>query len=143
MNYNRIITTVKNTSKYLINNNEDIVCDKYYKTKYSDEDRRTSSKRILKKYPNMIPIILQRDIHSNIPKIDKYKIMVKKCSDVGSLLKYLKNNIKCDPNQAIYIRIEDTHYVPGVNDSMLCLYEDYKNTDGFLYITYYAMETYG
>lgn len=110
-----------------------------YKLK-SFDDRLNESTKILKKYPDRIPIILQK-YDNNAPHLEKYKYLVSSDTTFGSLLYSIRNNTKLKPSEAIFLSINGKM----CSTSMLIkeIYETEKEKDNFLYISFSCENTFG
>ncbi len=114
-----------------------------YKNKYSFYDRLKESTTIIQKYPYKIPIICERHSKSdNIPAIKKNKYLVPFDFSVGNFLYTIRQNIQIPSEIALYLLI-DNNTIPPTTTSMINLYENYKDADGFLYISYLTENTFG
>lgn len=126
----------------------------FIKTFKSENDwmiRLNRAKEMIKKYPNRIPIIVDRGTRDT-PKITRHKFLVPHHHQqagvhrpllVGDFLFILRNYITLEPHQAIYIFVGDRETIPATADFMSRLYEQYQDRDGFLYITYTLQSTFG
>jgi GABA(A) receptor-associated protein len=110
-----------------------------FKSRAFDE-RKADSERILKKYPNRVPIILSRRSRTEV-LVDKYKYLSPGDVTVMSLLYHIRKNIKLRPEQAIYLMINEE--MCNTTLTMDAIYETKKDADGFLYITYSNENTFG
>ena len=54
----------------------------------------------------------------------------------------IRKRIKISPDKSIYLFI-DNHIMPATAQLISILYDEYKNEDGFLYITYAGESTFG
>ena len=113
------------------------------KGKFKDfpfETRLTESKRIMEKFPDRIPIIVERG-NTNIQEIDKNKYLVPKDLTVGQFMYVLRKRIKLNPEEAFYIFINNT--LPATAQLLSIEYNNKKDKDGFLYVTYAGESTFG
>ena len=109
----------------------------------SFEERYKESNRIRSKYPDRIPIIIEKDYRcNNISDIDKKKYLVPGDLTVAQLLFVIRKRIKLDSHSAIYLFI-NSRVIPSTATCINNLYNYYKNDDGFLYITYSGENTFG
>ena len=75
-----------------------------YKITKTFEERSNESKEIINKYPNRIPLIVEKLDNKNdniIPKIDKNKYLVPDDLTVGQLVYVVRKRIKITPEKAI------------------------------------------
>jgi len=112
-----------------------------FQKKYSFEKRREDSQSVITKYPERIPIIVQRGDKSELPTIDKIKYLVPREMTMSQFSFVIRKRIKLEPSQAIFITINNTLVT---NSKLLSeIYEENKDEDGFLYVTYTGENTFG
>ena len=112
-----------------------------FKNKNSFEKRYEESLKVIEKYPDRIPIIVQKDNKSDIQDIDKYKYLVPKNMSISQFSFIIRKRIKLDPSQAIFITINNT--LPSSYQTLSEIYDGNKDEDGFLYIFYTGENTFG
>ncbi|KAL0482109.1 autophagy-related protein ATG8 [Acrasis kona] len=116
-------------------------------TRYKDEPENTFEKRkmealrIRTKYTDRIPVICEKMEKSNIPDIDKKKYLVPSDLTVGQFVYVIRKRIKVDANTNIFIFVNNVF--PPTAALMSTLYDEQKDPDGFLYITYSGENTFG
>merc|ERR1711990_969487 len=103
--------------------------------------RTAEAKRIRSKYPDRIPVICEKAKGSSIPDIDKKKYLVPADLTVGQFVYVIRKRIKMSSEKAIFIFINNV--LPPTAALMSSIYEDQKDEDGFLYITYSGENTFG
>jgi len=112
-----------------------------FKSEHAYEKRESEAHRIREKYPDRIPVICERDPRSDIPDIDKKKYLVPQDLTVGQFVYVIRKRIQLSPEKAIYIFINNV--LPPTAALMSSIYEEQKDDDGFLYITYSGENTFG
>ncbi len=113
-----------------------------YQYNLSFDDRFNESDRILKKYPDRIPIICE--IHkssSNILKLDKSKYLVPKDLTFSQFIYVIRKRLKIDSSKAIFIFIHNI--IPSTNSLIDQLYTTFKDKDGFLYCSISEEQVFG
>ena len=108
--------------------------------KYSFEKRLSESTRIKEKFPNRVPVIVERGTN-NIKDIDKKKYLVPTDITVGQFIYVIRKRIDLSADQALYLFVDDT--LPTTSELMGIEYANKKDDDGFLYITYSGESTFG
>ncbi|KAF4736124.1 Gamma-aminobutyric acid receptor-associated protein-like 2 [Perkinsus olseni] len=122
-------------------------------------DRRLAeARRILQKYPDRVPVIVERAERSDLPEIEKKKFLVPGTMLCGEF-KYIvhkhitqaaENNLAdgqrggaqgISAEQTIYLFVKKK--TPRTGSMMSELYDAHKDEDGFLYLTYSAENTLG
>ena len=127
------------------------------------ERRFAEAKRILTKYPDRIPVIVEKSARSTLPEIDKKKFLVPGsmlCGEFKYIIhKHLQSQLansaeSLSAEQTLYLFVKNTPPRTGMwMNSQSCLiyvgalmselYEAFKDPDGFLYMMYSAENTLG
>ncbi|XP_028751798.1 autophagy-related protein 8f-like isoform X2 [Neltuma alba] len=113
----------------------------YFKQEHDLEKRRTEAARIREKYPDRIPVIVEKAERSDIPSIDKKKYLVPADLTVGQFVYVIRKRIKLSAEKAIFIFVDNV--LPPTGAIMSAIYEEKKDEDGFLYVTYSGENTFG
>ena len=110
---------------------------------WSRARRKAEAERILAKYPQRIPVICEKDPRSrDIPDIDRQKYLVPDDLTVANFMYVIRKRIKINPEKSIYLFVNNK-VMPATAQLISALYEEYKDEDGFLYITYAGESTFG
>eukprot|EP01023_Acetabularia_acetabulum_P012785 TRINITY_DN1600_c0_g1_i1.p2 TRINITY_DN1600_c0_g1~~TRINITY_DN1600_c0_g1_i1.p2 ORF type:complete len:125 (-),score=25.87 TRINITY_DN1600_c0_g1_i1:337-711(-) len=112
-----------------------------FKEEHAFEKRQQEAARIREKYPERIPVIVEKNEKSDIPEIDKKKYLVPADLTVGQFVYVVRKRIKLSPEKAIFLFVKDV--LPPTAALMSTIYEEKKDEDGFLYITYSGENTFG
>jgi len=104
-------------------------------------DNQKESQRILNKYPDRIPIIVNKDKVSLLPDLKKNKYLVPKDMVLSQFIFIIRKNLILSSSEALFITINNK--LCQSNKKIIDLYEEEKNEDGFLYITYSSENTFG
>lgn len=113
----------------------------HFKKNYSFDQRSNESEKIMKKYPGRVPVIVEKDIKSKIPDLDKTKFLVPMELTIGQLLYVIRKRIKISPEKAIFIFT--SNILPPTSAEISSIYEKYRDEDGFLYCTISGENTFG
>lgn len=105
------------------------------------EKRKVEALRILKKFPDRIPVICEKVEKSDIQEIDKRKYLVPSDLTVGQFVYVIRKRIQLPPEKAIFIFVKDV--LPPTAALMSAVYDEFKDPDGFLYILYSGENTFG
>ena len=100
----------------------------------------TTSEDILKLHKNKVPIIIQQPENSNII-LEKLKYIVPIDITIQQFHCILNKYIKKNEKQSVIIFINNI--LPVSSESIGSLYNQYKDNDGFLYITIRKENTFG
>ena len=114
-----------------------------FKALHSLQERYEESSRILKKYPERIPIICERSTSStsDCPEIDKNKFLVNIDLTVGQFIYVIRRRIVIPQDKALFILVNG--FIPCSSQYLSDIYSYHKDMDGFLYITYSYENTFG
>lgn len=112
-----------------------------FKKRYSLEHRKEESKKVITKYPNRIPVVVQQSEKSTLNKIDKHKYLVPRDLTVGQFMYVIRKRIRLSKEQALILFVNDT--VPSGSMLMSVLYKENKDKDNFLYVFYSGENCFG
>lgn len=105
-------------------------------------EKLKKSQLILEKYPDRVPIIIQPSAsdRDSYP-IDKSKYITPKDLTLIQLQQIIRKRIKFPAEKALFMFINNRIY--PITSVIGPLYEEHKNKDGFLYVTYCQESTFG
>lgn len=104
--------------------------------------RKEQSTRIKLKYPNRIPVILEKYYGStSAPEIDKNKFLVPGDSTVGAFIHIIRKRMQMSEKAALFLFCSNS--IPPTSELMSILYEKHKDEDGFLYLCYTSENVFG
>ncbi|MFS7934017.1 putative autophagy protein Atg8 ubiquitin [Helianthus anomalus] len=112
-----------------------------FKLQHPPEKRRAESTRIRDKYPDRVPVIVERAERSDLADIDKNKYLVPADLTVGQFVYVVRKRIKLSAEKAIFVFVKNV--LPPTAALMSAIYEENKDEDGFLYMTYSGENTFG
>ncbi|KAI3440877.1 Autophagy-related protein [Psidium guajava] len=112
-----------------------------FKMEHPLERRQAESARIREKYPDRIPVIVERAEKTDVPDIDKKKYLVPADLTVGQFVYVVRKRIKLSPEKAIFVFVKNI--LPPTAAMMSAIYDENKDEDGFLYMTYSGENTFG
>ena len=92
------------------------------------ERRKAEATRMREKYPDRIPVIVEKATGSDIPDIDKQKYLVPTDLTVGQFVHVIRKRIKLAPEKAIFIFVNNV--LPPTAALMATIYEEQKDEDG-------------
>lgn len=111
-----------------------------FKKWHSLDKRKSEAKRILQKYPDRLPIIVEQSERSKLPPLDRNKYLVPDIT-VGQFLYVLRKRIKLKPEEAVFLFIGNT--LPPTSALMSAVYKEHKDDDNFLYCLICGEATFG
>ena len=106
--------------------------------------RLEESKRIIEKYPERIPVIVEkaRTHAKDMDDIDRNKFLVPNDLTMANFMYIIRKRLKLSPDKSIYLFVNDTTLVPTAA-LMSTIYTENKDEDGFMYIRYASESTFG
>ena len=111
-----------------------------FKREKNLDERKQTGRNLKEKFPDKIPIILEKDPKTKLKEIDKSKFLVSKELTVANFLLMICKRMEIDPNSAIVLMVKETAKTTRTLTADSCLrdiYEKYADKeDGFLYIIY-------
>jgi GABA(A) receptor-associated protein len=105
------------------------------------EQRKSEAEKIRQKYPDRIPVVVERVPNSQIPEIDKRKFLVPNDISVAQFMWIIRKRIQLPSEKAIFLFVNKT--IPQSSATMGQIYSNFKDEDGFLYISYSGENTFG
>ena len=111
-----------------------------FKDNHPFDKRLQESTRIMEKYPNRIPVIVQR-ANMHVKEIDKKKYLVPRDLTMGQFLHIIRKRIKLESHKAIYLFVNGT--VAPSSKLIDEIYNEHHDKDQFLYINYCMESTFG
>ena len=105
------------------------------------EERQNESRKIKEKYPDRIPVIVEKNEKSNIPDIDRAKYLVPTDLTVGQFVYVIRKRIHLEHEKALFIFINNI--LPPTAALMTQMFEQHMDEDGFLHIVYSGENTFG
>ncbi len=105
-------------------------------------DKLKKSQLILEKYPDRVPIIIQpsQSDRGQYP-IDKSKYITPRELTLMQLQQIIRKRIKFPAEKALFMFVNNKIY--PITTIIGPLYDEHKNKDGFLYVTYCQESTFG
>jgi GABA(A) receptor-associated protein len=106
-------------------------------------ERTLEASRMREKYPERIPVIVERTTSSDrdVPEIDKKKFLVPVDLTVGQFVHIIRKRIRLTPEKAIFIFVNNM--LPPTSALMSTIYQEQKDDDGFLYVSYSGENVFG
>jgi GABA(A) receptor-associated protein len=100
--------------------------------------------KILNKYPDRIPVIINKretDTTNTLPSLDNNKYLLPRTFKYYEFILLIRKKIKLESNKAIFVFVDNI--LPPNNTTLEELYSNYKDPDGYLYVTYCLENTFG
>jgi GABA(A) receptor-associated protein len=112
-----------------------------FKKVHTLKKRTEEAIHIRKKYPDRIPVIVEKLDNSTIYNIDKKKFLVPCDLTVSQFIYVIRNRLKLASEDSIFIFINNT--LPNSSTLVSEIYKEHKDEDGFLYVKYSGENTFG
>ena len=106
------------------------MCNYSFKKAKTFEERKKESEKIKEKYPDRVPVIVEKSISSSVNNIDKHKYLVPSDLTVGQFIHVIRKRIKATPEQGIFIFVKEK-ILPPTSSLMIHMYENYVDDDGY------------
>ena len=114
-----------------------------FKKNHKFEKRFQEAHRIMNKYKEKIPIIVEKsNNYSDLPDIDRSKYLVPCDLTMAEFMYVIRKRIRISPDKSIFMFVENLGMVP-TSHTINQIYEEGKDKDGFLYIKYCGESTFG
>jgi GABA(A) receptor-associated protein len=104
--------------------------------------RQQLSDRALKKHVNRIPVIVDR-ISKESMDISKHKFLVPHELSLGEFVGRLRLLSDASRSYIFFVKTKQRHILPPLTDQLQDLYEQHKEDDGFLYLTFQTESVFG
>ena len=114
-----------------------------FQNEFSLEHRTKEFERIKSKYPNRVPIIVERyeNVDRSLPELTKKKFLVPRNITFGQFLYILRTRMELPPEKALFVFVNNV--LPLNSEQVNTIYEEHKSEDGFLYCCYSSENTFG
>merc|ERR1712112_198826 len=112
-----------------------------YKEEHPFEKRRTEGEKIRRKYPDRVPVIVEKAPKARIGDLDKKKYLVPSDLTVGQFYFLIRKRISLRPEDALFFFVNNV--IPPTSATMGSLYQEHHEEDFFLYIAYSDESVYG
>ena len=97
--------------------------------------------KIRKKYPDRIPIFVDKHKRSKLKSLSKHKYLVDSSMTLGEFVFYIRRQIKINSSEALFMYFEDK--LENCSRTMGELFKTHKNKDLVLVISYDTENTFG
>jgi GABA(A) receptor-associated protein len=114
-----------------------------FKSKFSLEDRKQESLKMVEKYKDKIPVIVDKLPSSTLKDLDRKKFLLPNDILVSQFHNVIRNRLKLSPSEAIFVFFGSNQSIAIPSTPMSQVYEQNKDEDGFLYCYYTSENTFG
>mgnify|MGYP001266880257 CR=1 FL=1 len=114
-----------------------------FRRKHSAVDRKTESRKALRRHPDRKPLIVERsDRATVISELDRKKYLVPNEMRISQLMHVIRSRGNITPTQAVFIFVDNGILVSS-SATIEEIYTKYKSDDDMLYVTYCDEATFG
>ena len=93
--------------------------------------RKAEAERVLAKYPDRVPVIVEQSSGNKLPSIDKTKFLVPNDLTIGQFVYVIRKRIKLSPEKAIFLMVDSK--LPATSALLSQVYQENKDEDSFLH----------
>ncbi|XP_058766754.1 autophagy-related protein 8i-like [Vicia villosa] len=112
-----------------------------FQDEYTFKQRLEESRDIIAKFPDRIPVIVERYSKCDLPELEKKKYLVPRDLSVGHFIHILSSRLSLPAGKALFVFVRNT--LPQTASVMDSVYRSFRHEDGFLYMYYSTEKTFG
>ena len=105
------------------------------------QQRLEESYKIKNKYPDRVPVICEKNPGSGLDMLDKRKYLVPNDLTATQFLFIIRKRLKLASEKGIFLFVNNM--IAPSTHTMIELYNQYKDEDGFLYMNYTEENVFG
>ena len=105
------------------------------------QERVEESHKIKTKYPDRVPVICEKNPGSGLDMLDKRKYLVPNDLTATQFLFIIRKRLKLASDKGIFLFVNNM--IAPSTHTMIELYNEYKDADGFLYMNYTEENVFG
>jgi len=113
--------------------------DQKFRNSQTKSQKQDVVKKLHSKYPDKIPVIIE--CHKDI-SLDKVKYLVSFDLMIHQFFYVIRKRLSLDESVSLFMFTENNIILKG-SDSLISIYNKYKNEDGFLYFKIVKEKSYG
>ena len=110
-----------------------------FKKRYTLEERKRESQKIIRKYPDRIPVIVETNSDDLV--LDKSKYLVPKDITMGQFLFVIRKRLKLAPEEGLYLFVDNT--LVSISAMLSEIYAKHRDEDSYVYFTVCKESTFG
>jgi GABA(A) receptor-associated protein len=115
-----------------------------FKLDHSFEQRVDQSRKILKKFPDRVPVIVERSPSGPfIGELQKTKFLLPYDATVAGFMGTLRRQVVANSSDGFYMFCGNKNVLVTGSNTFQHLYANYKDDDGFLYMMYAGENVFG
>jgi len=115
-----------------------------FKIDHSFEERVDQSRKIMKKFPDRVPVIVERVSRGPfIGELTKTKFLLPYDATVAGFMGTLRKQVVANSSDGFYMFCGNKNVLVSGSNTFQHLYANYKDDDGFLYMMYAGENVFG
>lgn len=111
-----------------------------FDSEYTFDQRKLEADRIISKYPDRVPIIVEASNGCKL-EIDKKKYLVPKDLSMGQFLFVIRKRLKLPAEKALFVFVGNS--IAPSTQTLAVLYDQHVSSDGFLKMTFSEENVFG
>eukprot|EP01089_Gocevia_fonbrunei_P010278 TRINITY_DN2291_c0_g1_i1.p1 TRINITY_DN2291_c0_g1~~TRINITY_DN2291_c0_g1_i1.p1 ORF type:complete len:130 (+),score=23.25 TRINITY_DN2291_c0_g1_i1:117-506(+) len=118
---------------------------KLFREIHDFDKRKLLSAKMRTSYPDRVPVIVERHQRSRtVPEISKTKFLSPDDLTVAQFMMEIRQHMDLNPTHALFLFVgSDNSSVPNPGALMIQVYDQHKDEDGFLYVSYAGEKSFG
>ena len=117
--------------------------NKSFKQRKSFTIRKEEANEICVKFPGKYPVIVERyHKEKNLPELDRIKYFVPKQLTMAQFVSVIRTRMQLSAEQSLYFLVNNKHVV-SMSMTIQQVYQEEKDDDGFVYMTYASCDMFG
>ena len=115
-----------------------------FKIDHSFEDRLDQSRKIMKKFPDRVPVVVER-VPSGpfVGDLQKTKFLLPYDATVAGFMGTIRRQVVVNSGDGFYMFCGNKNVLVSGSNTFQHLYANYKDDDGFLYMLYAGENVFG
>ncbi len=115
-----------------------------HKKIYSQEERVQKSSKLIHKYPERVPVIIQKNMNQpELADIEFHKYLIPKTLLMSEFVCLIRKKIALDSKGALFFFVSEKNILVPNTFTMDQIYQEHQDADGFLYFQYMTENTFG
>jgi GABA(A) receptor-associated protein len=117
---------------------------KFYKEIVSDmEKRKEEAEELMRVHCDRLPIVVEAYKGHDIRfELEQNRFLVPRLYTFHEFIFHIRRKIKMEKSESLYVVVGNSH-LPAMNRTMLSIYNEFKDPDGYLYLTYSSQQVWG
>jgi len=122
---------------------ENLSDQRTFKQRKSFALRRDEVGQIRSKFPNKVPVIVEKYAkEKSLCQMDKTKFLVPQELTMSQFVTIIRNRMSLNANQAFYLLVNNRS-IASMSMTLAEIYNEERDEDGFLYMSYASQEMFG